>query len=58
MNRGLAQLRRQEKSLRYLARVDHETVQEFVLSLLLEPLFDEKDISTGQILESRPAVSN
>ena len=41
LNRSLAMLQSQEKSLvRYLARVDHDTVQEFVLFLLLEPVFE------------------
>ena len=41
LNKSLASLQRQEQSLlRYLARTDHETVQEFVLSLLLEPVFE------------------
>ena len=41
LNLGMAQLQRQEKSLlRYLARTDHMTVEGFVLSLLLEPVFE------------------
>ena len=41
LNSSLASLQRQEKSLvRYLARATAETVDEFVLSLLMGPMFE------------------
>ena len=57
LNKGLASLQRQEKSLvRYLARVDQETVQQFVLSLLLEPMFESIELAYGAADELRHYV--
>ena len=54
LNKGLASLQRQEKSLvRYLARVDQDTVQESVLSLLLEPMFESIEMAYGAADELR-----
>ena len=48
LNLGMGLLQRQERSLlRYLARMDHQTVEEFVLSLLLEPMFESIELAYG-----------
>lgn len=54
LNLSMGQLQRQEKSmLRYLARTDYMTVQEFVLSLLLEPMFESIELAYGAADELR-----